>query len=259
MLTGASNSQTNWSRSGLVKWICLKILAASQGYGYTREHKMWCINDWDQENRIIQVLQMRCWSDWQCRKRPNVTVLSPNLISYRHCYCRSDLGDQALPSWRGPGSVWQLLGWADGPRNYNFKWHQILREELCFGVRGQLEMRCPTWRMTEERRGWRGKHRGTLKPREEMRFSSVHKMSSAECGKWEKLEPIMLMWLRSYLGKQGIHTLRTASSVFHFIKICIRILKLWLNIYLVRNNDLCLPTSKGKCCSEKCEKLMHLK
>lgn len=113
---------------------------------------MWCINDRDQENRIIQVLQMRCWSEWQCRKRPNVTVLSLNLISYRHCYCGSDLGDRALPSWRGPGSVWQLLGWADGPRNYNFKWHQILREELCFGVRGQLEMRCPTWRMTEERR-----------------------------------------------------------------------------------------------------------
>lgn len=55
--------------------------------------------------------------------------------------------------WQAKGGlfpIWQLLGWADGPRNLNFKWHQILREELSFRVRGQLEMRCQTWRMMGE-------------------------------------------------------------------------------------------------------------
>ncbi len=52
--------------------------------------------------------------------------------------------------------IWQLLGWADGPRNLKFKWHQILREELSFGVRGQLEMRCQTWSMMGEVRMERG-------------------------------------------------------------------------------------------------------
>lgn len=47
-------------------------------------------------------------------------------------------------------SIWQLLAWADGPRNLNFKWNQILREELSFGVRGHLEMRCQTQRMMGE-------------------------------------------------------------------------------------------------------------
>lgn len=47
-------------------------------------------------------------------------------------------------------SIWQLLDCADGPGNLNFKWNQILREELSFGVRGHLEMRCQTWRMKGE-------------------------------------------------------------------------------------------------------------
>lgn len=39
------------------------------------------------------------------------------------------------------GAVWA------GPRNYNFKWHQIQWEKLCFGVRGRLEMRCQICRL----------------------------------------------------------------------------------------------------------------
>lgn len=67
-------------------------------------------------------------------------------LAARRTHDRFDCAAWASPNERSV-PIWWSLGWVDGPRNYNFKWHQILREKLCFGVRGQLEKRCQICRL----------------------------------------------------------------------------------------------------------------
>lgn len=67
-------------------------------------------------------------------------------LAARRTHDRFDCAAWALPNERSV-PIWWSLSWADGPGNYNFKWHQILREKLRFGVRGQLEKRCQICRL----------------------------------------------------------------------------------------------------------------
>lgn len=97
-------------------------------------------------------------------------------LAARRTRDRFDCAARALPNERSV-PIWWSLSWADGPRNDNFKWHQILREKRCFGVRGQLEKRCQICRLIG---GVRREEDARQRVQGRMGIPSTHKMSSDE-------------------------------------------------------------------------------